>query len=318
MNPLEKLIAKSLIDLESVFTSDFHECEEASCSNRSLCSIAEDGAREFRDRDRPFRLLSRNGNIDDEDIPDYEPEEVIPDDDESLIDMPPLEDDYEVVENGPRSSNPGSSGDSLPLLTKPGLEKTMNDQDAIRQTPKAKPSKSARAGRRNQWRHMKNLMKFSQRSGKFENMIPGKAFEKFTIGELKEIVGKGVDIANVVNGPELKDLPPGLDLQQVAEKDPHAWMDSDMLLWDDEEADSPSDLLGFSWRSDPQTWEEKKWVKVDSVVDSGAFAPVAPPTMLPNVKVEPSPGSIRGQKYTSASKHKLKNLGQQKIRACTE
>ena len=35
MNPLEKLIAKNLIDLESVFTSDFHECEEASCSNRS-------------------------------------------------------------------------------------------------------------------------------------------------------------------------------------------------------------------------------------------------------------------------------------------
>ena len=53
-------------------------------------------------------------------------------------------------------------------------------------------------------------------------------------------------------------------------------------------------------------------------MDSGAVAPVEPPSMLPNVKVVPSPGSIRGQNYTSASKHKLKNLGQQRIKACTE
>ena len=53
-------------------------------------------------------------------------------------------------------------------------------------------------------------------------------------------------------------------------------------------------------------------------MDSGAAALVAPPSMLPNVKVEPSPGSLRGQTYTSASKHKLKNLCQQKARACTE
>ena len=53
-------------------------------------------------------------------------------------------------------------------------------------------------------------------------------------------------------------------------------------------------------------------------MDSGAAAPVAPPNMLPNVKVEPSPGSLRGQNYTSASQHKLKNFGQQTIRACTE
>ena len=40
--------------------------------------------------------------------------------------------------------------------------------------------------------------------------------------------------------------------------------------------------------------------------------------MLPNVKIEDSEGSLRGQKFTSASKHKLKNLGQQKILACSE
>ena len=90
----------------------------------------------------------------------------------------------------------------------------------------------------------------------------------------------------------------------------------ELLLWED--AESTSDLLGFAWRSDAQTWKNKKWVKVDSIMDSGAAAPVAPPSMLPNVKVEPSPGSMRGQNYTSASKHKLKNLGQQRISACSE
>ena len=54
------------------------------------------------------------------------------------------------------------------------------------------------------------------------------------------------------------------------------------------------------------------------MMDSGAAAPVAPPSMLPNVKIEPSPGSVRGQHFTSASKHKLKNLGQQRTNACTE
>ena len=53
-------------------------------------------------------------------------------------------------------------------------------------------------------------------------------------------------------------------------------------------------------------------------MDPGAAAPVAPPSMLPNVKIEPSPGRIRGQTYTSASKHRLNNLGQQKIHAFTE
>ena len=143
-------------------------------------------------------------------------------------------------------------------------------------------------------------------------LINGLTFEGW-ITELIENSGTKAKIILISEGVE-----PIISQKYHNASDPHAWMDSDMLLWDDEEAASPSDLLGFSWRSDPQTWEEKKWVKVDSVVDSGAFAPVAPPTMLPNVKVEPSPGSIRGQKYTSASKHKLKNLGQQKIQACTE
>ena len=62
----------------------------------------------------------------------------------------------------------------------------------------------------------------------------------------------------------------------------------------------------------------KRWFKVDSVVDSGACVLVAPPTMAPNVAIVEPEGSRRGQKWTSASKHKVKNLGQQHILACTE
>ena len=53
-------------------------------------------------------------------------------------------------------------------------------------------------------------------------------------------------------------------------------------------------------------------------MDSGASAPVAPPGMAPHVEVRPSPGSIRGQTYATASKEKLPNLGQQHLQACTE
>ena len=89
--------------------------------------------------------------------------------------------------------------------------------------------------------------------------------------------------------------------------------DGDLLLWEEPE-DKPVEVLGFSWRSKP----DGKWVKIKSVVDSSASVPVAPPSMLPNVVVKPSEGSKRGQKFTSASKHKLKHLGEQRARAFTE
>ena len=91
------------------------------------------------------------------------------------------------------------------------------------------------------------------------------------------------------------------------------WFDSqDGLnpLYDD---DGDEELLG-SWRTEPRDG----WVQVESVVDSGASAPVAPPSMCPNVPVRPSAGSRRGQKYTSASSHKLPNLGEQLINACMD
>ena len=50
----------------------------------------------------------------------------------------------------------------------------------------------------------------------------------------------------------------------------------------------------------------------------GLSSPVAHPRMLPLVKVSKSEVSWRGQNFTSTSKHKLRNLGEQRIKACTE
>ena len=87
---------------------------------------------------------------------------------------------------------------------------------------------------------------------------------------------------------------------------------------DDSKDADEKPLLSCSWRSEPEEWNSAKWIKVDSVMDSGASNPVAPPTMAPNCTIRPSEGSRRGQKFTSASKHKLKNLGEQHLEACTE
>ena len=95
------------------------------------------------------------------------------------------------------------------------------------------------------------------------------------------------------------------------------WFDQDeeMNPLIDEEADN-GELYGSEWRQGGE--REGEWVKVESVMDSGASAPVAPPTMAPRAPIRPSDGSRRGQNYTSASKHKLPNLGEQLLHAVTE
>ena len=50
---------------------------------------------------------------------------------------------------------------------------------------------------------------------------------------------------------------------------------------------------------------EQVWARLSSVMDSGACAPVAPPSMAPHVPVVPSPGSVRGQVYNTAAKEKI-------------
>ena len=59
------------------------------------------------------------------------------------------------------------------------------------------------------------------------------------------------------------------------------------------------------------------YVKVKSVMDSGAFECVAPPTLAPGVPIADSSGSRRKQHYVTASKGRIPNMGQQTLRGET-
>ena len=205
----------------------------------------------------------------------------------------------------------GSTGTSPPVLTMAGgVDQDEQGSEAI---PKPKPElvcpsgmeaqcqsgkmqkKQKRCGR---WRHPRRLAKLDRATGEFvKSEIEEKNFDEYTVGELKRVV----DGCTV--GPPLGH-----------------WMDGEAMMFEDvcEEDAEDKPILGCSWKSEPETWNAGKWVKVDSVVDSGASTPVAPPSMAPNCTIRPSEGSRRGQKFTSASKHKLKNLGEQRLDACTE
>ena len=63
---------------------------------------------------------------------------------------------------------------------------------------------------------------------------------------------------------------------------------------------------------------EQPWVKVESVMDSGAAESVAPPDLAPWVEVQESEGSRRGQTYVSASGDRLPNLGEKRLQVTTE
>jgi hypothetical protein len=67
-------------------------------------------------------------------------------------------------------------------------------------------------------------------------------------------------------------------------------------------------------------WREEKdhWVKVTSIIDSGAVQSIAPPEMAPSVPIVPSPGSKRGQKYLAANGGRIANAGQQLLHVQTE
>ena len=64
--------------------------------------------------------------------------------------------------------------------------------------------------------------------------------------------------------------------------------------------------------------DDAGWVKVEGVMDSGASESVAPPTMCPHYEIRPSPGSLAGQKYVSASEDFICNLGEQELDIVTE
>ena len=75
----------------------------------------------------------------------------------------------------------------------------------------------------------------------------------------------------------------------------------------------PVPLPALSWKDE----SHPQWVRIRTVMDSGAAESVAPPSMAPGVVMEESPGSQRGQHYISASAGRLPNMGQQRLQVKT-
>ena len=159
--------------------------------------------------------------------------------------------------------------------------------------------------RKSQWRSQRTRSKFDLAKGKVDRCIAGpthgKGFEDMTVGELREMAEQQV----APNGPPHYVHTREPDANESCWVDQAEEVDLECNVCYEDEEDKPAEILGFTWRSDAADWDNKKLVRVESVVDSGVSAPVAPPSMLPNVKIEESEGSRRGQKYISASTHKL-------------
>ena len=68
------------------------------------------------------------------------------------------------------------------------------------------------------------------------------------------------------------------------------------------------------------TWKEEaypRWVRIRTIVDSGAAQTVVPPSMAPGVTIEESEMSKRGQSFTAANAGNNLNHGQQSLRITT-
>ena len=74
-------------------------------------------------------------------------------------------------------------------------------------------------------------------------------------------------------------------------------------------------LSGTSWLYvDPTS----KWRRVRSVMDSGASDNCGPPELAPEVPIEESPGSKRGQRYAAAGGKNIENLGEKTVQMTTD
>jgi hypothetical protein len=67
-----------------------------------------------------------------------------------------------------------------------------------------------------------------------------------------------------------------------------------------------------------QTWQGKKWQRIEFAVDSGAVATVIPPHAVCGMSVVPSAGSQAGHCYHTADGGELPNLGEVRIRGQTD
>jgi len=119
----------------------------------------------------------------------------------------------------PTTAVAGSDGASLPSLMMPGLESTINIDDAFEHTPLAKPRSSATSRRKmgtrkQRWKNSSTRAKLNFTTGdftKFKNNSQ-KDFEALTVGELREsfekLKGREADCGlPVVDAPAYVNVP---------------------------------------------------------------------------------------------------------------
>ena len=71
--------------------------------------------------------------------------------------------------------------------------------------------------------------------------------------------------------------------------------------------------LSAAWRDET----DPEWIRIRTVMDSGAAENVGPPTMAPMAPTLDSPGSLRGQAYIAAEQERIPNVGQQTLNVVT-
>ena len=91
-----------------------------------------------------------------------------------------------------------------------------------------------------------------------------------------------------------------------------------MLNFLDEDGAQEMDNQLCTWHTDSEWQHRQDYVRVCSVVDSGAAEHVSARGIAPDVPVRPSPGSQRGQHYVAANGSRLPNEGQQRVEVITE
>ena len=63
---------------------------------------------------------------------------------------------------------------------------------------------------------------------------------------------------------------------------------------------------------------DEGWMRVSSIMDSGAAESVSPPTICPHIPLTEAPGSRTGQECRTAGGERLRNSGQRHIQAWTD
>ena len=93
------------------------------------------------------------------------------------------------------------------------------------------------------------------------------------------------------------------------------WFDRSLsVIFEPEEGAFSKEVMGVS----DYTAMHGDWIRISSVMDSGACAPVAPVGMLPGCPIRENAASRAGKTFSAASGHEIKRHGEQVVRAVTD